>query len=98
MPCGTCANPEAADCGLGSLRERVEGQGQARLVGRGGVAVQDALVDGVIDERQRGLQERLRGGLVLGFERGAQFPDLMPQPGEMRPVQFGAFLGLLDAL
>ena len=98
MPCGTCANPEAADCGLGSLRERVEGQGQARLVGRGGVAVQDALVDGVIDERQGGLQKRFRRSLILGFERGAVFPDLMPQLGQVRPVQFGTLLSLLDAL
>jgi hypothetical protein len=29
MPCGTSVNPETADCGLGSLRERIEGKGQA---------------------------------------------------------------------
>jgi hypothetical protein len=55
-------------------------------------------VDRVIDESQGWLQERFRSGLILGFERGAELPDLMPQLCGVRAVQFGTLLGLLDAL
>jgi hypothetical protein len=60
--------------------------------------MQDAMMNRVIDEGKRGLQKRFRRSLVFGFERGAEFPDLVPQPGQVCPVQFGTLLGLLDAL
>jgi hypothetical protein len=60
--------------------------------------MQGALVDRVIDESQGWLQERFRSGLILGFERGAELPDLMPQLRGVRAVQFGTLSGLLDAL
>jgi len=60
--------------------------------------MQGARVDRVIDESQGWLQERFRRGLILGFERGAELTDLMPQLGGVRAVQFGTLLGLLDAL
>ena len=84
--------------GNDSSRESVEGEGQPRLVGRRGVAMQDTIVDRVIDESQRWLQKLFRSGFVLGSERGAEFPDLMPQLCGVRAVQFGTLLGLLDAL
>jgi hypothetical protein len=84
--------------GNDSLRESIEGERQSRFISCRGIPVQDTLVNGVIDKRQGGLQKRFRGGLILGFERGAEFPDLMPQPRQVRPVQFRALLGLLDAL
>jgi hypothetical protein len=52
----------------------------------------------MVDERQRGLQKRFRCGFILGFQRRPEFPDLMTQPGEVRPVQLGSLLSLLDAL
>jgi hypothetical protein len=52
----------------------------------------------MVDERQRGLQKRFRSGFVLGFQRCSEAPDLVPQPGDVRPVQLSALLSLLDAL
>ena len=79
------------------LRESVEGVRQPRLVGRRGVAMQDTLVDGVIDERHGRLQKGLCRGFILGFERSAELPDLVPQLGLVRPVQLGTGSRLLDA-
>jgi len=60
--------------------------------------MQDAFLDRTIDESQGWLQQRFRSGLILGFERGAELPDLMSQPCRVLAVQFGMLLGLLDAL
>jgi len=76
----------------------MESERQPRLVSRCRIGVQNAFVDGMVDERQRGLQKRFRSGFVLGFQRCAEFPDLMPQLGQVRPVQLSSLLSLLDAL
>ena len=55
------------------LGQRIEGKRQPRLVGRCRIGVQNALVDGMVDERQRRLQKRFCSGFVLGFQRCTEF-------------------------
>src|SRR6266850_5537228 len=52
--------------------ESVVGQGEARFVAVGGVFVEHALGDGLVDGGHRGMDEIARSGGVSGGDGGAQ--------------------------
>src|ERR1043166_9604293 len=71
---------------------------QARLVARGGVAVEHALLHGLVYERDGRGQERLRRSGVAAFERGAQPLDARAQPPAVAAVDLAPLLVLARAL
>jgi hypothetical protein len=70
---------------------------QSRLVTGGGIPVQDALMDGLVNQSERRLEQRLRGGLILGVECHSQSADLMAQTGPMHAIRLRALARLLNA-
>ena len=80
------------------LRQGVEGERQPRLVTRGGVMMQNAFVNRVVNQFHGGLQQRQRGGLVLCFECGAELSNLITQARSMHLILFVAFFSLRNAL
>jgi len=60
--------------------------------------VEDAFVNRVIDERDRGLQQCLYGRFILIIQRCAELANLVAQFREVHTVALGTLPRLLDAL
>ena len=60
--------------------------------------MQDALVDGMVNQRQGGREQGLGRDFVLGFKSDSKFSDLVPELGAVRAIQVFTLARLLDAL
>src|ERR1700674_3283062 len=78
--------------------DAVVGQREARLVAVGGVLVQHALGNGLVDCRHRGLKKIARSAGVAGGDGRAQPPDQRADRCSVGAVYFGALARLLRAL
>lgn len=77
--------------------EIVDVHRQARLVASRGVLVQNSLVDGLVDRRNRGIQQLLRLCFVAGGECRAKLFDLRAETAAVARVDCVALFSLTNS-
>ena len=80
------------------LLQRAEAGAEAGLIAGGGIGVERALLDGLVDGRDRLPEHLLRGRLVALGERVAEMPQRGADTGSVDAIAHRALRGLPGAL